>query len=293
MFLNRKSPPLSRPEKFPIRVTRRHNTWNEDDQPQLTQWLKTLEADMTVLMDIAAIPDCRFAPPVDMKTLAGQFKRLNTNKAFNRVLMRSANQDIQKGLPQDALRKELTVLRITRHLWRQKTLLDQAAGYYLERMARRAMSRFVIDCAADANTLQTVEDAWAAADSGWPGNWAGILACEKMQAVSIAGAAYQQNDAGHIRFSRNIAQTLRHHFGSRIQKFALPPEMSRMIAMGLGFVIPAAPEGTARLIEKRFDRLSTMATAGIDIETTTPRKWWHGGFIRWIPKIGNLNRTAR
>ncbi len=251
--------------------------WDENDQPQLTQWMKTLEPDIAVLMDIAQMPDCRFTPPVDMASLQQQFKRINTMKTFVREMLRSANQDLSKGRLDAATNKQLAVLRMAQHLWRQETLLDQAAGYFLERMARRAMSRFVIDYAADVNTLQTIEEAWGETDSGWPDCWAGILACEKMQTVSIAGAAYQQNDAGHIRFSRNIAQTLRHHFGSRIQKFALPPEMSRMIALGLGFVIPTAPEGTARLIEDRFDRLSTMAMAGVNLETTTPEKWWHDG----------------
>lgn len=251
--------------------------WDEDDRPELTQWLKTLEPDMTALIAIAQIPDCRFAPPVDMASLQQQFKRLNTTKVFVREMLRSANQDLSKGRLDAAANKQMTVLRMARHFWRQETLLDQAAGYFLERMARRAMSRFVIEYAADANSLQTIGKAWDEADSRWPGNWPGVLDCEKMQTVSIAGAAYQQNDAGHIRFSRNISQTLRYHFGSRIQKFALPPEMSRMIALGLGFVIPTAPEGMARLIEDRFDRISAIATAGFDIETTTPENWWDDG----------------
>ncbi|MBM4103709.1 MAG: hypothetical protein FJ263_06595 [Planctomycetes bacterium] len=252
-------------------------SWDEDDRPELTQWLKTLEPDMTALIAIAQIPDCRFEPPVDMASLQRQFKRINTTKAFVREMLRSANQDLSKGRLDAAKNKQMTVLRMARHLWLQETLLDQAAGYFLERMARRAMSRFVIDYAADANSLQAIEEAWDEADSRWPGNWAGVLDCEKMQTVSIAGAAYQQNDAGHIRFSRNISQTLRYHFGSRIQKSALPPEMSRTIALGLGFVIPTAPEGTARLIEDRFDRISAIATAGFDIETTTPANWWNDG----------------
>jgi hypothetical protein len=251
--------------------------WDEAGRPKLTRWLKTLEPDIAALMNIAQMPDCRFAPPVDMAILQQQFKRLNTTKVFVREMLRSANQDLFQGRADAAMARQLTVLRMARHLWRQETLLDQAAGYFLERMARRAMGRFVMDYATDANTLQTIEEAWIGADSGWPGNWAGILGCEKMQTISIAGAAYQQNDAGHIRFSHNISQTLRYHFGSRIHKFALPPEMSRMIALGMGFVIPAVPEGTARLIENRFDRLSTMVIDGADLETTTPEKWWYGG----------------
>jgi hypothetical protein len=108
--------------------------WEEIDQPELTQWMKILDPEITVLVNIAATPECRFMPPVDMKTLNDQFKRLNILKTLTRILIRSANQDIHKDLYPNALQKKLAVLQMTQHLWMQKTLLDQAAGYFLERI---------------------------------------------------------------------------------------------------------------------------------------------------------------
>jgi hypothetical protein len=37
--------------------------WDENDRPELTQWLKTMEPDIAALINIAQMPDCRFAPP--------------------------------------------------------------------------------------------------------------------------------------------------------------------------------------------------------------------------------------
>jgi hypothetical protein len=258
-------------------VTTYLEPWDENNRPELARWLKTLDSDMTALIMIAQTPDCRFPPSVDIKTLDEQFKRINTMKTFVRDMLRSANQDLYKSRLDAALTKQLTVLRMARHFWRQKTLLDQATGYFLERMARRAMSRFVIDYAADTNTLQTVENAWIEADSGWPDCWRKIMDSEKMLTVGVSGLFYQQNEQGHIRFSRNITDGLRRHMGSRISKYPFPSEMSRMIALVLGLTLPAEPEGTARLIEQRFDRYSIMVLSGVDLETTTPEEWWQDG----------------
>ncbi len=251
--------------------------WDEIGQPELTQWIKTLEPDMAFLIETAAIAECRFAPAVDIKTLNEQFKRLNTLKALLRILVQSANQDIQKGLYQSALQKKLAVLQTARHLWIQKTLLDQAAGYFIERMGRRALSRFVIINASDPNTLSAIQQKYQQLNSGWPKCWEKILANEKILTAGMSGLFYQQNQQGHIRFSRNIAEGLRRHMGGRISKYALSPEMSRMIVLVLGLSIPAEPEGVAYLIENRFDRYSAMALSGIDLETIEPLQWWHDG----------------
>jgi hypothetical protein len=93
----------------------------------------------------------------------------------------------------------------------------------------------------------------------------------------MSGLFYEQNEQGHIRLSRNIADGLRQHLRGRFSKSAFPPEMSRMMVLALGLSIPAEPAGTARLIENRFDRYSAMALSGIDLETITPEEWWHDG----------------
>jgi hypothetical protein len=251
--------------------------WEEISQPELTQWLKTLESEITLLIEIAAIPECRFTPSVDIKTLNEQFKRLNILKALLRILVQSANQDIQKGLYQSALQKKLTVLQAAQHLWMQKTLLDQATGYFLERMGRRALSRFVIMNVSDPNTLNGIERRYQQLDTGWPKCWEEILANEKILTVGVSGLFYQQNQQGHVRFNRNIAEGLRRHMGGRISKYALSPEISRMIVLVLGLSIPSEPEGVAYLIENRFDRYSAMVLSGIDLETTESQEWWHDG----------------
>jgi hypothetical protein len=250
--------------------------WEEISQPELTQWMKTLEPEISLLVEIAAVLECRFEPPVDIKTLNEQFKRLNTQKALTRILIQSANQDVQKALYQDALNKKLAVLQMAQHLWTQKTLLDQAAGYFIERMGCRALSRFVI-LSANAESLDRIEQDYQRLDTGWPHSWNKILANEKILTVGVSGLFYQQNDQGHIRFSRNIADGLRRHMGSRISRYAFSPEISRMLVLVLALSIPSRPEGTARLIENRFDRYSNVVQSGIDLEATEPKQWWHEG----------------
>ncbi|MEN6309495.1 MAG: hypothetical protein ABFD91_17245 [Anaerohalosphaeraceae bacterium] len=263
--------------------------WNENDQPQLAAWMKPLEPELGELMRIAAKQVCHFDPPLNMKELDQQYKRLNTTKAFVRVLLRSANQDLYHHRTQTAMQKQYAALRIANHLWQQGTLADQSGGYFIERMARRALSRSVIEYATDRESLYWIEMEILAVDSHWPQVWTEIHKAQKALTISLSGLFYQHNPQGHFRFSRNIPAGLHEHLGYRVRKFLLSAETSRMVALGLAMTIPSSPRGTADLIESRFDRLSDMAEAGQDFEVEDGQYTWRDGvnatsFIDWYAR---------
>lgn len=263
--------------------------WNEADQPNLSAWMKPLEPELDELMRIAAKQVCTFDPPLNIKELDQQYKRLNTTKAFVRILLRSANQDLYHHHAEAAMRKQNGALRIAAHLWQQGTLADQSGGYFIERMARRALSRSIIEYAEDRESLYWIEMEILAVDSNWPQIWTQIHKAQKALTISLSGLFYQQNPKGHFRFSRNIPAGLQEHLGYRVRKFLLSAETSRIVALGLAMTIPSSPQGTATLIENRFDRLSVIAEAGQDFEVENGQYTWRDGvnatsFIDWYAR---------
>jgi hypothetical protein len=263
--------------------------WDEAELPVLAEWMKHLEPELDELMQITAKQVCTFDPPLNMKELDHQYRRLNTTKAFTRNLLRSANQDLFNRRADVAIRKQYTILRIANHLWQQGTLADQTSGYFIEQKASWALRRSIIDYEVDRDSLYWLEMEILALDSHWPEVWADILQAQKALTISVSGLFYQQNPRGHFRFSRNIPAGLQEHLGYRVRKFLLSTENSRMVALCLAMAIPSSPQGTADLIASRFDRLSEIILAGQDIEAEEEQYTWRDGvnatsFIDWYAR---------
>lgn len=251
--------------------------WTSTQFPVAAEWLKELSPALNRLIEITAIRQCRFQYPMNLPMLGVQQKRINKMKGWSRSLIRCANLDMASGNSAQAVRKLEAVLAMADHCYQQGTLLDQAAGYFLTQKAAASFNRFAVDYCDDAGQLADIDALLVNHSNPWPYNWPQILESEIALTQSLVGLFYQQNDADRVRISQNIPDAVHQLLGYKMRPFLMQQEMSRVIALGLWFSIPASPDGTARLIEKRFNRLAALAQRGIDLETIVPRNWWEGG----------------
>ena len=142
-----------------------NNPWSPEDYPELKLILEPFEPAIPILIEAAALDQCRFPIACDVMALRIQQRRINQLKGWGRLLIRSANADLRAGRLEDALQKELAVLGMARHLYQQQTLFDQAGGFFLELIAARALKRHALDFAENPDDLDRIQNAFRAGRS--------------------------------------------------------------------------------------------------------------------------------
>lgn len=263
--------------------------WKADQYPVLSRWLDQRGPALDRLIEVVRMPLCRFEAPIDFHSRQRQQLRIKLMKAWASVLMRSAHRDLAAGDLDAALEKELAILGMSRHLYAQGTLLDQATGFNLERRACRLLYEFVIDFAERESMLEEIESQIRQVESNWPGNWLLILQREKRLAKNIAGMFYQVNKEGQTRISRDLGQGLNVAMGHPAYRFLRTKELSRLLALSMWLSLPSSPEGIEGMIEKRFDRYTRIAESGKDLEYVDTWPFWMRGLnyrsvVDWYAK---------
>ena len=246
-----------------------HNTfaapWNPEEYPELDTWLTGFEPAMEQLVEISKMEHCRFPIPHDMLSNDLQLKRLHLLGGWAGMLIRSANRDLYRGQTEQALSKLLVVPRMARHLYQQKTLSDQAKAFDLEWIGALALEAFMMEHGDDLDMLKQVEQAFAAIDPQWPGNWRKILAHEKLMFKNIAGNLYEINRKGRIRMSRNSIPALAKGLNFRIPYRLRKQNLSKAATIGLWLFMPSSPEGIG------FDYYSRQVQRGEQLPRISSR----------------------
>lgn len=239
-----------------------NNPWSPEDYPELKLILEPFEPAIPVLIEAAALEQCRFPIAYDLMSLRLQQRRINQLKGWGRLLIRSANADIRQGRYEEALQKELAVLGMARHLYQQQSLFDQAGGFFLELVAARSLKRHALDFAEKPDDLDRIQNALHTVDPDWPGAWEGVLAQEKLIAKNIAALLYQVDDNGRTRISRNAIASVGEGMGYSIPAILQYQTISRATVLALWLSIPISPQSSGRLIDRRFDKYSELARRG-------------------------------
>ncbi len=253
--------------------------WRSQEYPKLALWLKTFDEGIAQLLETSKMDRCRFAIVHDLKAMQAQQKRINQLKGWARLLLRSANLDLGEGRFEQALEKQLAVVRIAQHLYSQQSLFDQTGAFHIELLASRALERTIIEHCNDPATLETIQAAFLELDSGWAKSWQAIVEREKLMVKNIAGVFYEVNNDGRIRITRQAIHAMQEGLGFRPRRlFLKEPEMNRLAVIGLRLSLPFTPDGMADLIDKRFDYYSLQTQKGHVQEYIAPQHIWQMGW---------------
>jgi hypothetical protein len=263
--------------------------WSAEDFPQLAEWMEPMEPAIEILLEAAAVDQCRFPIAHDTYALRTQLRRINQLKGWGRLLIRSANSDLKAGRHKAALDKQLAVLGMGRHLYQQQTLFDHSGGFFLELTAARALKRYAMEHANDPEELDRILAAMEKIEPNWPDAWDGIVATEKLMAKNIAALVYQVDDRGRMRIHRKAIASVGEGLGYSVPVFLQQELISRATTLALWLSVPISPESAGRLIDRRFEKFSELARRGTPAKTLPIQYVWRLGLnpssaVDWLAR---------
>jgi hypothetical protein len=249
--------------------------WDPAQYPKLDFWITALEPALQKLTEAARLDQCRFDIPHNIPSMNPQLGRLNQLKGWARLLLRASARDLYNGLHPQALQKQLAVIGIARHLYQQKTLLDQSAAFQVELLGTRALEKYIIDHGTDPKELACIEQTFAGLDPHWAGNWPHILAREKLQSKNLFGLLYETDTQGRIRISHSAMMALQEGLGYQPRRLFLNQQtMNRLAVLGLWICLPSDPQKMADMVNKRFDYYSLQIQKGTEFPQMSLRYIW-------------------
>ncbi len=268
--------------------------WDPAQNLRLDFWINALRPAFDKLIEASRIDQCRFTIPSNIPAVDPQLSRLNRLKGWSRLLLRASMRDLYKGLNEEALQKQLAVMGIARHLYQQKTLMDQSAAFDIELLGARALEYFTITAGSDPEKLSRIQQAFVDLDPRWPGNWPDILVREKILSKNLLALFYETNNDGDIRYSHSAMMALQEGLGFRPRRlFINQHTMNRLAVIGFFFWLPSNPENLADLVDRRFDHYSLQVQKGERLPRYDLRYIWVLGlnvqsFIDWMAmqKVG-------
>ena len=228
--------------------------WLSSHHPQLDRWFKDNRIPIDKLITASAVQYCRFPLSATPSQVDTQLERINLFKRWAQLLIRAANNDLAHERIDQALQKQLAVLKMADHLYQQKTLLDMSSGLTLELMAADNINRLVIDYPVNQTQLNRITEARAALKNNIQNDWPHILESEKLLIKNIIGLLYQTDKNGRVRLTRNLAGAVGKYFGV-IRRYRYPTQrIAKAMVLAQWLIVPSNPERAARLVDRSFTK---------------------------------------
>jgi len=122
-----------------------YKPWSTKDYPQLAKWFEGCQDVIATLMQVCEKDMCQFPIGIDPVTFRHSSDRLNAIKRGARLLIRSANNDVGDSRIEDAIKKQIAVIRIVRHLYQQPSLINTLVGIAFEVRAHEWSGRLIVE----------------------------------------------------------------------------------------------------------------------------------------------------
>ena len=189
-------------------------TWSKKDYPEAAAWLQRIQSKIKILIEASKIENCRF-PISNPSNREPQGNRNSAMRRWASVLVIAENNDIAESHFNEALEKNVALLRMAKHLYQQPTFMDLLVAMSFESIALHKFNKFVITTDATEPHLIVIEKALADAKHDWNSLWRRNLAYEKICTKDELANYYEINAKGRIRLSRDPLKEMR----ARIRKF--------------------------------------------------------------------------
>ncbi len=258
----------------------RSEPWLSKDHPEITEWLQRKDRTIAMLMNASRLEKCRFPINADLVSISYTMDRLAPMRRWAYLLIRAANNDMGEGRINQAIEKNLTVLKMAKHQYQQPIIIDMLVGIAIEALAIKQFNTFVVTSDATEERLSIIEKALAEIKHDWSSDLPKILECEKLLFKSTLGMFYETNPKGQVRLSHNpivAAMQQCREMGIeqtdevKICRSYWQKKLIKASTILWWFYMPSTPQKASEIIDAGHERLYAMAEPDFDWQKGTEK----------------------
>ncbi|MHC4641676.1 MAG: hypothetical protein ACYS32_08525 [Planctomycetota bacterium] len=235
----------------------RQQSWLSKDHEGLAAWLQGQESTIATLIKASKIEKCRF--PIDENSLNSALgpsarPHLSPMKKLAWLLVSAANNDLAEKRLDEALEKQIALLRISEHLRQQPVAVDMKTGIAYQALALSRINMFLVEENPTEAYIDRLEDAVSGIRHDWEATWAAVADCEKLSVMKdLLWMLFETNKRGKTR----ITVSDFFMYFKPISQQDVPywiRKLAKAECLLTWFLFPQTPEQTAAIIEKTLQK---------------------------------------
>lgn len=248
-----------------IEYLTRTEPWSSGDYPELAQWVKQHDSTIAKLIEASKMERCRFTRSYNIFRMDESMERLALMRRWAFLLSRAANNDLCEGRIDQAIEKQIAVLKMAKYQCQQSTIIDMLVGIAIEALVLGQFKTFVVTGDATEQHLSVIEEALAEIKHDWTSDLPRILEGEKLFAKNFLGMFYAINPEGKVRRGPNPLVIIRSQCPEELPRLTYWQRRLTKVSALLGwFFLPASPQKAGKIIDDSYKKYYAMAEPNFD-----------------------------
>jgi len=251
----------------------RQQPWLSKDYSDLASWLRGHQSTIATLLEASKIEKCRF--PIDensIKSALGPSARpyLSPMKKLAWLLVCAANNDLAEKRLDEALEKQIALLRISEHLRQQPIAVDMKTGIAYQALALSRLNMFLVEENTTEPHIDRLEDALSGINHDWQVTWPAVADCEKLCVMKdLLWMLFETNKRGKTR----ITVSDFFMYLKPISQQGVPywiTRLARAECLLTWFLFPQTPQQTGSIIEKALHKYGDIEYLNAQLGRDSP-----------------------
>ncbi|MHC4654483.1 MAG: hypothetical protein ACYS91_05620 [Planctomycetota bacterium] len=250
--------------------------WLSKDHPDLSVWLQGHKRTIATLLGASKIEKCRFL--IDDNSLQftlGPSARLHLRpmKKLAWLLVCVANNDLMEKSLDEALEKQIALLRISEHLRQQPIAVDMKMGIAYQALALSRINRFLVAENPTEPHIDKLEDAVSEIRHDWDVTWAAIADCEKLSVMKdLFWMLFETNRQGKIRITVSDFFVYFKPISQQEGPYWIT-KLAKAECLLTWFLFPQTPEQAAGIIEKTLRKYGKIEYINSQLGRESPLRF--------------------
>ncbi|MDO8302229.1 MAG: hypothetical protein Q7T18_03215, partial [Sedimentisphaerales bacterium] len=233
--------------------------WKGADHPETAAFVDARLDIITDAMAASVMGKCAF--PVQTDPLNFSVDTVSGMRRLTYLLMSAANRDMGEGETGKALQNYKSVVRMGRQLDYQPSLIYLLVGMAIENLGSSRVSSAIVTADLTYEQLDDIRQMIPSTNDDWPQLWSTMAQYEKILTKNNLALAYEINDKGEIRFSRNPFPFPEKFRQVLPQPTTLDVKLTKLGAISGWFAYPHNPKDLSKMYDEEFERAEKLYDA--------------------------------